>query len=76
MENYLIHYGIPRRSGRYPYGSGKNPKKRERIHTADKYQHYLKTEVQKEIDSDRNFLENDLEKLVGEKYRSSVKDWL
>ena len=21
----LVHYGIPRRSGRYPYGSGKNP---------------------------------------------------
>lgn len=23
--NYLIHYGVPRRSGRYPWGSGENP---------------------------------------------------
>lgn len=23
--NYLMHYGIPRRSGRYPWGSGDNP---------------------------------------------------
>lgn len=26
--NYLIHYGMPRRSGRYPWGSGKRPKQR------------------------------------------------
>lgn len=24
-QSRLIHYGIPRRSGRYPWGSGKNP---------------------------------------------------
>lgn len=24
-ETYLIHYGMPRRSGRYPWGSGKEP---------------------------------------------------
>lgn len=24
-ENVLIHYGMPRRSGRYPWGSGENP---------------------------------------------------
>lgn len=24
-ENYLMHYGMPRRSGRYPWGSGKDP---------------------------------------------------
>ena len=24
-EDELIHYGMPRRSGRYPYGSGKDP---------------------------------------------------
>ena len=24
-DEYLEHYGIPRRSGRYPYGSGENP---------------------------------------------------
>ena len=24
-EEYLEHYGIPRRSGRYPYGSGDDP---------------------------------------------------
>lgn len=27
-ENYLIHYGILRRSGRYPWGSGANPNQR------------------------------------------------
>lgn len=25
-DNYLAHYGIPRRSGRYPWGSGKRPR--------------------------------------------------
>ena len=25
VENILMHYGMPRRSGRYPYGSGENP---------------------------------------------------
>jgi transcriptional regulator with XRE-family HTH domain len=24
-EEFLAHYGMPRRSGRYPYGSGKDP---------------------------------------------------
>lgn len=24
-EDFLMHYGVPRRSGRYPYGSGDNP---------------------------------------------------
>lgn len=24
-EEYLLHYGMPKRSGRYPYGSGENP---------------------------------------------------
>ena len=23
--NFLMHYGMPRRSGRYPWGSGDNP---------------------------------------------------
>ena len=23
--NFLMHYGMPRRSGRYPWGSGENP---------------------------------------------------
>jgi transcriptional regulator with XRE-family HTH domain len=25
FKNYLMHYGMPRRSGRYPWGSGKDP---------------------------------------------------
>lgn len=25
MNNELYHYGVPKRSGRYPWGSGKNP---------------------------------------------------
>ena len=24
-ETYLAHYGMPRRSGRYPWGSGEHP---------------------------------------------------
>ena len=24
-EEILMHYGMPRRSGRYPWGSGENP---------------------------------------------------
>ena len=27
-EDILKHYGMPRRSGRYPWGSGKNPYQR------------------------------------------------
>lgn len=29
-ENVLMHYGMPRRSGRYPWGSGKDPYQRTR----------------------------------------------
>ena len=29
-ENILMHYGMPRRSGRYPWGSGKDPYQRTR----------------------------------------------
>lgn len=25
VEEMLMHYGMPRRSGRYPWGSGDNP---------------------------------------------------
>ena len=25
MDDILMHYGMPRRSGRYPWGSGKDP---------------------------------------------------
>ena len=25
VEDYLMHYGVKRRSGRYPWGSGKEP---------------------------------------------------
>ena len=25
INDYLMHYGMPRRSGRYPYGSGEDP---------------------------------------------------
>ena len=29
-EEYLEHYGMPRRSGRYPWGSGEDPYQRNR----------------------------------------------
>ena len=38
VEDILMHYGMPRRSGRYPYGSGENP-----------YQHAVKTAMTKEF---------------------------
>ena len=28
VEDYLMHYGMPRRSGRYPWGSGEHPYQR------------------------------------------------
>lgn len=40
-DSYLCHYGMPRRSGRYPYGSGENPYQ----HAADfvgRYSEYKK----------------------------------
>lgn len=38
MSDELMHYGMPRRSGRYPYGSGKDPYQSERdfLGTVDK----------------------------------------
>ena len=30
MKKELSHYGVPRRSGRYPWGSGDNPYQRNR----------------------------------------------
>ena len=36
FEKYLMHYGMPRRSGRYPWGSGDNPQRnRDFISYAD-----------------------------------------
>ena len=30
MNDILIHYGMPRRSGRYPWGSGEDPYQHEK----------------------------------------------
>lgn len=32
-DNYLFHYGTPRHSGRYPWGSGKNPQRNKNFLT-------------------------------------------
>ena len=32
-DGYLAHYGTPRHSGRYPWGSGKNPQRGKDINT-------------------------------------------
>ena len=32
-ENKLVHYGTPRHSGRYPWGSGKNPQRNKNFLT-------------------------------------------
>ena len=31
VEDSLLHYGMPRRSGRYPFGSGDNPYQHAKI---------------------------------------------
>lgn len=31
IEDYIEHYGTPRHSGRYPWGSGKNPQRNQDI---------------------------------------------
>ena len=31
-DDYLEHYGTPRHSGRYPWGSGKNPQRNNLKH--------------------------------------------
>lgn len=35
-DSYLFHYGTPRHSGRYPWGSGKNPRKNKNFITRDR----------------------------------------
>lgn len=44
-SDYLAHYGMPRRSGRYPYGSGKNPYRhnKEKRKYSQKNDPYFKT---------------------------------
>lgn len=32
FEDYLCHYGTPRHSGRYPWGSGKNPQRNRNVY--------------------------------------------
>lgn len=34
MADEILHYGVPRRSGRYPWGSGKNPRAGRRVSAA------------------------------------------
>lgn len=36
MEQYLVHYGTPRHSGRYPWGSGQNPQRSKNFVTSVK----------------------------------------
>lgn len=52
-ETELMHYGMPRRSGRYPWGSGENPFQ----HTGDFYTHAnkLKAQGMSEVDIAKSF---------------------
>lgn len=43
MNNELFHYGIPRRSGRYPYGSGNRPFQSQEKQKTRKHDVILKT---------------------------------
>lgn len=47
-EKVLVHYGMPRRSGRYPWGSGEDPYQ----HTPGFYANYLKMKAQGMKDED------------------------
>ena len=40
-EDILMHYGTPRRSGRYPWGSGDNPYQRS-MDFIGRYEEYKK----------------------------------
>lgn len=48
FEDFLMHYGTPRHSGRYPWGSGKNPYQRY----ADFYSQYSRLKAQGLSDKD------------------------
>ena len=44
-EQLLLHYGTPRHSGRYPYGSGKNPQRNKSfLQIKDEAKAYLKSQ--------------------------------
>lgn len=54
MDKLLKHYGMPRRSGRYPYGSGKNPIQRyetflKRVNELEKLG-FTDTEIAKDME--------------------------
>lgn len=57
MNNYLIHYGTPKHSGRYPYGSGKNPYQR-----TEKKKHGLFKKKPKLFNSDGTLTEYGVQK--------------
>lgn len=50
IEDYIEHYGTPRHSGRYPWGSGKNPQRNQDIlsrHAKLKKEGYSKGDIAK-----------------------------
>ena len=73
MSDELFHYGMPKRSGRYPYGSGENP-----------YQHagdWRSIDAQRRKDGLTEKQRADAEGLTIREYRAKVavmkkEDWL
>lgn len=68
-EDFLMHYGVPRRSGRYPYGSGENP-----------YQHPYQARsdsVEKILNGDLKTMYTEYKKLRADGYSQQdiCKEW-
>ena len=60
--NHIEHYGLPRRSGRYKYGSGKDP-----------YQHSERRASRLESKSDR--LASKMKKQTSQKTKSRISNY-
>ena len=60
QTDYISHYGTPRHSGRYPWGSGENP-----------YQHNASTIRKIKEYRDKGYSEGDIARIMG--YKSSVE---
>lgn len=64
-EDYLAHYGTPRHSGRYPYGSGKRPQAAIREHSSSKS--VFVSGSSKMQDAESNYYRKELPKPISDK---------
>lgn len=82
MDEYLEHYGTPRHSGRYPWGSGKDPYQRsvalKKYYNELKGQGILEKEIAKALGFDstkqmRSFITISNSEIKKEQYRQALK---